>query len=303
MSFRVLKRRVRMRYRASAIDHARLADAERCDGLGEAVLVKGRRGWFLKVSLILPDAPGYSPETPVGVDRGISWMVVARVPGNRPLLIRGQAIKHDRDCYVRLRGRLQRKGTRAAKRVLQRLSGRERRFFVAVANDAASAIVKYASRFERPVLVLEDLRGIQRSALVKKPRLTSPRWRFLVSSWGYGILLQSIVAAAEAKGMPVSFVDAAWTSRTCPQCGDARKENRHGPVFRCKHCDYRNHADVVGATNIARRWLHEHARQPGGRVNGPDECGSAGQELQSTAAEPTLKPPTLLEGVDTPPPT
>ena len=44
------------------------------------------------------------------------------------------------------------------------------------------------------------------------------------------------------------------TSRRCPACGHASKENR--PIqsdFKCVECGYQNNADVVGAINILKR--------------------------------------------------
>jgi putative transposase len=52
-------------------------------------------------------------------------------------------------------------------------------------------------------------------------------------------------------------VEAAFTSQTCPRCGLTRKENRpgYGLLFVCRGCQYRLHADLVGARNVALRTL------------------------------------------------
>ena len=43
------------------------------------------------------------------------------------------------------------------------------------------------------------------------------------------------------------------TSITCPECTHKSKENRVTQSnFKCKACDYRNNADLVGAINILR---------------------------------------------------
>src|SRR5207247_9078823 len=100
-------------------------------------------------------------------------------------------------------------------------------------------------------------------------------------------------------GVPLVVVNPAWTSRTCPKCGDARAENRRDAWFHCGHCGYMNHADVVGATNLARRWLHEHAPQPWGSVNGPNERVIADHAKVWTDAQAADS----IGGVDTPLPT
>jgi len=47
-------------------------------------------------------------------------------------------------------------------------------------------------------------------------------------------------------------VDPRNTSRTCPKCGHMEKGNRTARgLFLCRACGHFDHADIVGATNIA----------------------------------------------------
>jgi putative transposase len=44
------------------------------------------------------------------------------------------------------------------------------------------------------------------------------------------------------------------TSRTCPCCDHVSEDNRKTQAqFKCVSCNYKNHADVVGAMNILER--------------------------------------------------
>ncbi len=272
VSFRTLKRRVRVGYRTSPMGLQRIALAKECRGLKGALLVKRRMGLFLNVTVLLPDLPAYTPVTPIGVDLGVNQMAVARATDSRPLFIHGRLVRHYRDYSLRMRQGLERKGTRSAFRLLSRLSGREKRFVLNEARVAAKRVRQYAQAFPSPVLVLEWLGGIREDRYVESLS-RGRRYRSVLNSWAYAVLADCIREEAEEYGIPLIFVGASCTSRTCPRCGDAREENRRGSAFHCGHCGYRNHADVVGATNLARRWLHRHAGQPWGRVNGPDGCG------------------------------
>ena len=50
------------------------------------------------------------------------------------------------------------------------------------------------------------------------------------------------------------FVAAHRTSRTCPRCDHASKDNRlTQAAFLCVECGYEHHANVVGALNILAR--------------------------------------------------
>lgn len=48
-------------------------------------------------------------------------------------------------------------------------------------------------------------------------------------------------------------VNPAYTSQTCPSCGNVSRRNRNGTSFRCKSCGRKSHADFVGGLNLLRR--------------------------------------------------
>jgi transposase len=50
-------------------------------------------------------------------------------------------------------------------------------------------------------------------------------------------------------------IDAHSSSQACPKCGHTCPENRpnNGLLFSCKNCQYRLHADLVGARNMTMR--------------------------------------------------
>jgi putative transposase len=53
-------------------------------------------------------------------------------------------------------------------------------------------------------------------------------------------------------GIPVIGVDPRNTSKTCPKCGHIEEGNRlTRGLFLCRSCGHFDHADVVGAANIA----------------------------------------------------
>ena len=71
---------------------------------------------------------------------------------------------------------------------------------------------------------------------------------------GFGSMRQRLRDKAEELCGRVIEVDPAYTSQTCPACGHIEKANRVTQAeFACLACDYREHADVVGATNILRK--------------------------------------------------
>lgn len=70
---------------------------------------------------------------------------------------------------------------------------------------------------------------------------------------GWGVFLGILAQKAESAARVLIPVDPRNTSRTCPTCGHVDAENRDGEKFHCTACDHRDHADRVGAWNVALR--------------------------------------------------
>lgn len=73
---------------------------------------------------------------------------------------------------------------------------------------------------------------------------------------GWGVFLGILAHKAESAGRKLIPVDPRNTSRTCPRkdCGHVAEENRPTQEkFQCVRCGYTDHADRVGALNIAIR--------------------------------------------------
>jgi transposase len=64
---------------------------------------------------------------------------------------------------------------------------------------------------------------------------------------------------SKALGISTSLVNEAYTTQTCPCCGELKKPS--GRIYICKKCGFGGHRDVVGASNIlSRRLLGELSR-------------------------------------------
>jgi transposase len=83
------------------------------------------------------------------------------------------------------------------------------------------------------------------------------------SSWPFRRLDRYIAYKAERAGVPVIWVDAAYTSQMCPRCGHTARSNRPDrDTFSCRRCglspSYRwevppGPADVVAGVNVRNR--------------------------------------------------
>jgi IS605 OrfB family transposase len=216
-----------------------------------ADLVQRGENFYLHVVLQQPSEVGRPEEarTRIGVDLGLNQLAtVAAVPADHPrrkedvLFFSGKPVQHRRRRFAVLRQELQ------EKKILSEVKERrdqECRWMTTLNHQISRQIVDFAARYERPVIVLENLTHIRER--VRQQR----KQNLLLHSWAFGQLQRFIVEKAQAAGIPVVFVDPAYTSQKCSRCGHVLKSQRNGRAFRCVQCGYQLHADLNAALNIA----------------------------------------------------
>jgi putative transposase len=208
-----------------------------------------RRGKFILHQVVEVDVPAPTPvQEYLGCDLGTTNLLT----DSEAETYSGQAVEDKRRIYVHRQARLQKRGTRAARRKLRRISGRQRRYQRDVNHVIAKRVVAKAQRLCCGI-ALEDLRGIRDRIKARR------RQRARLHNWAFGQLRQFIVYKAAKAGVPVVFVDPANTSRTCPVCGHVDKRNRRSQAeFQCRRCGHAGPADVIAARNI-RAWARGDA--------------------------------------------
>ncbi len=213
---------------------------------GQSDLVLRKDGkWFLLMTVDLPEsAPAPVPSTDfLGIDLGIANIATDSDPDTEPHS--GAAVEAVRRKHNLQRKRLQRKGTKGAKKKLKRVSAKESRFRRHQNHCIAKAIVETARRTDRGI-ALEDLSGIR-----ERTRARGGDARNRLSGWSFAQLGSFIGYKAQLVGVPIVFVDPAYTSQTCSVCGHVAKSNRKSQSdFRCQVCGYESHADKNAARNV-----------------------------------------------------
>lgn len=199
--------------------------------------------FYLNISVDVPEEPKYVPQSYLGVDLGIV-NIAATSDGIR---VPGTDCERVRQWYQNRRQILQSVGTKSAKRRLKRLSKGERRFKKHVNHIVSKNLVALAKDTSRGI-ALEDLTGIRDRTTVRR----SQRDRH--SKWAFAQLRTFIDYKAAISGVPVVYVDPAYTSRTCSVCGYSHKNNRKTrDTFSCIACGHTEPADINAAKNIAFR--------------------------------------------------
>ncbi|MER6980420.1 RNA-guided endonuclease InsQ/TnpB family protein [Streptomyces carpinensis] len=211
---------------------------------GESDLIERDGAFYLLATCEVPEAElNANPDGFLGADLGVV-NIATTSDGD---VFAGRRLNRYRARQLRLRAKLQKKGTKSAKRRLKQRSQRERRFAADTNHVISKRIVAEAERTSRGI-ALEDLQGIRSRVRLRKPQ------RAAVHSWAFAQLGQFLAYKARRAGVPLVFVDPAYTSQQCFECHHIDKRNRASQArFRCRSCGVVAHADLNASRNIARK--------------------------------------------------
>ena len=223
--------------------------------VGEFRLQRHRGTWELHVTVEYDvQEPEYDATdddvTPVGFDIGEAHLLAgcARADGSptAPLLVNGGRVRHLRKEMHTTLQRLQERD--ASEWRIEERFDHYQNALTDIVEKASREAVEYAQRFEKPVVVLEDLGYIREN-------LDYGKWmNRRLHAWAFARLQGRIEDKAIEAGISVEYVNPAYTSQTCHECGHIGR--RDGDEFRCTNTECwvsEYHADINAAVNIGDR--------------------------------------------------
>lgn len=201
--------------------------------------------YFLHIVVSLP-APTVAPSAEViGVDLG---QVRPAVTSTRTFLGERRWQEQERRLF-RLRRKLQKQGTKSAKRHLKRLSGKLFRQRKDHDHVLSKRIVQQAT--PGSTIVLENLTNIRERVTQRKGE-----GQRRMHSWSFAQFHAFLSYKAEARGIQVVTIDPRHTSQTCSRCGhQARNNRRSQSLFLCRRCQYCLNADLNASYNIRDKYV------------------------------------------------
>jgi len=217
----------------------------------DCLTVKERNGQLIGYLCITLPKPAEKGSVLVGVDRNETNLLVAVKETGEVFFESGLKLRIWRKKHRKKVARLQRKlaerkaqhkDTRSVRRVLKRLSLRQRNFIKTYCQTVAKRFVVWAGI--DAILALENLKFQQGK---KGSKALNRR----LHQFPHGLLLKRIRNKAEMSGIPVLLVNPAYTSQTYSRCGSFGDRQRHR--FYCLHCGFTFHADLNAAFNILHR--------------------------------------------------
>jgi len=184
----------------------------------------------------------HAPARWIGVDLNTTGhAAVAAEPDSGKILKLGKNVHYARSNSIKNCTKLYKEGKLWK---LRKVKSRERKAFKAALSKISRQIVSFA----------ESL-----GSGIKFEKLFSSRYshshdaggfvEFSFANGSFFSLQRLVEKMAEKKGIPVLYVNPAYTSKRCSRCGSLGRRSRKR--FECPHCGFVAHADVNAAFNIA----------------------------------------------------
>jgi len=197
---------------------------------------------YVYVACTVKESPEMIPQQFIGVDRNTTGHVAVMAnPDTGKIEKLGKKAIHIHRKYSAIRKHLQKQGKF---RQVKQIKDRESRIVKDLNHKISRKMVNMA-KDQNAALVFEDLSGI------RKTRKQHRSFRYALNSWSFYQLQQFVEYKATLLGVPVLYVDPAYTSQNCSHCG--MRGQRQGKKFKCPVCGHVDHADVNAAFNIALR--------------------------------------------------
>jgi IS605 OrfB family transposase len=214
----------------------------------DSKLKKIGNNWYIILSVKVQIPESKTEGTILGIDAGIKNLLTCIDPKtNKTLYVKMHSLNHKREQIRQRRAKVASVGTRSAKRLLRRLSGKEAAVTQEMCHLASKQVVAFAQSVNARSIVVEDLgESVRRSSKKKGKQLRSD-----VHRWPFGKCQFFLQYKAEQVGITFEKVNPKYTSQACTVCGHTEDSNRKGLRFKCKSCGYQDNADRNGAKNIA----------------------------------------------------
>lgn len=175
----------------------------------------------------------------MGVDLGIKCPAVSYCSdGNVKFYGNGRKNKYMRRHYKYLRKKL---GQAKKPNAIKRINNKEQRIMKDIDHKISHDIVETAVAHNVKVIKLEQLQNIHSTTR------TSRKNNHSLHTWSFYRLAQFIEYKAKLAGIKVEYVNPAYTSQSCPICGDVHHADDRN--YTCK-CGFHIHRDLLGAMNI-----------------------------------------------------
>jgi len=231
---------------------------------------------YVFISVTVPEKEIIEPKTWIGVDRNTTGHVA--VCGNLEtgkILKLGKKAEHIHKKYKNIRMILQKKGKYGK---VKTIKNREQRVIKDLNHKISRKIIDTAKSVSGGIK-LEKLEKIRKA----KSKIS---FKYSLNSWSFYQLEQFIKYKAKLLGIPVVYVEPAYTSQNCSRCGHLG--NRIDKKFKCSNCGHVDHADSNASFNIAKRQNIDRLYVDRDTYKGSTDTPKEALVRTSSTLEPTM---------------
>jgi putative transposase len=194
---------------------------------------------YYHISFEVDELPASNTTEWMGIDLNATEHMAVIAIGNK-ILKRGKKTAHIKKKFLHLRKKLQ----KAAKyRLLKKIKNKEQRIIKDINHKLSREIVDIA-KAKNIGIRMEDLTNIRENTKKKSNKTT----RRIVNNWNFYQLRLMVEYKARICGVPVEFINPAYTSQACSRCKVIGI--RKSKSFKCPTCGHVDHADANAAFNI-----------------------------------------------------
>lgn len=189
------------------------------------------------------DRVEYSPSDKiVGIDLGLTDFFATssdKILGNGFM---NWLKKHD-EILVKLQASLQKQGIKPRKSKKYRKLVQKIRDYT---KNEVCRLFNLVMKHEKPKVIRLELLDFRNQNLGKVTNR-------LLTRLANKIIAEKVQQLVDVYGVEVEYINAAYTSQTCLNCGYIAKNNRDGRKFKCHCCGHKANANTQASKNIARR--------------------------------------------------
>lgn len=240
LSFPVWINNKSQRINVKAIIPAELLQELQSVKLGTLRITRKGHKWIAQIAVEATESISFG-DSVMGVDLGIKVLAVAHTESGKTRFF-GNGRKNK---YMKRKFKTKRRELGKAKKqnAIEALNQKEQRWMQDKDHKISRQIVNFAKENNVSTIALERLQNIRNTTR------TSRKNNHSLHSWSFYRLASYIEYKAKLEGIEVVYINPAYTSQYCPECGV--KNHAKDRTYRCT-CGYEAHRDIVGAINIMR---------------------------------------------------
>lgn len=209
--------------------------------LGLLKLVEKSGKWYVQIS-VERNTEQTTGDAMMGIDLGLKIpAVVVTSTGKTKFVGNGRQNKYIRRKYKERRREM---GKLKKLSAIRKQENKEHRYIKDQNHKISRNIVNMATLEQVSVIKMEKLKNIRQTTRTSRKNAKN------LHNWTFHQLQKFITYKAALVGINVIEVNPAYTSQTCPNCGNRNKATDR--TYQCS-CGYRAHRDRVGAINIMRQ--------------------------------------------------